>query len=212
MNAKPFAVLTRDIVASSKIKGDDLLQIQNCLKRQLGWFHPEWLAGGPSFFRGDGWQLAVNQGNYALRIALFSLCVFRANAAASRIAIGIGTVETLVPENISISQGEAFTLSGHLLDQMEAIKVASRRPTLDLAVTPEDPYRSFAYRTAGAIVNSWKPQQARLGLEILQGKNHDSIARDTGISRNSISRSLTRMAWPHIEELLILEESSAPTM
>lgn len=79
-----------------------------------------WSESAPKFtrFRGDGWQFCVPAGQ-ALRAALLVSARLRAeDALGTRIAIGIGTLDTDGTRDLSDAAGEAFTASGRALDHM----------------------------------------------------------------------------------------------
>lgn len=79
-----------------------------------------WTGTAPKFtrFRGDGWQFRVPAGQ-ALRAALLVAARLRGEGAlGTRIAIGIGTLQTDGTRDLSDAAGEAFTASGRALDHM----------------------------------------------------------------------------------------------
>jgi hypothetical protein len=71
----------------------------------------------PQFFRGDAWQMLLGEPELALRVAVFlRASVLAGGVADTRVVIGLGTVDMVNSEQVSLSTGEAFMLSGRGLD------------------------------------------------------------------------------------------------
>jgi len=112
---KQIAVITGDIVNSSKMSEEEKNNIQS-------WF--EHLSGDnillkPKFFRGDSFQLAVKS-EFALTIALKCRAELRSQNEKNdaRVSIGIGDVTTW-NEDVLLSNGPAFERSGKNLDELK---------------------------------------------------------------------------------------------
>ena len=75
--------------------------------------------GKPEFFRGDAWQLLLTDPAMAMRVGiLLRASLLAGGLADSRIAIGLGEVEQISSERVSLSTGQAFILAGKALDNM----------------------------------------------------------------------------------------------
>lgn len=71
-------------------------------------------------FRGDGWQMLLVHPALALRAALLIAARLRMadTGLATRLAIGLGQVDSLGRADLSDASGTALTLSGRALDHM----------------------------------------------------------------------------------------------
>lgn len=119
---KLYAVITGDIVASSRLSPKERLQLHAVMKRagselknQLGPAMPL----GVDIYGGDTWQVLLSEPKKALCAAL----LYRAHLLAStektdtRLVIGIGTVDFVPRGRVSEGEGEAFQASGRLLTE-----------------------------------------------------------------------------------------------
>ena len=118
---KTYAVLTGDIIGSTKLGPERLETAMSLLRRLAKEFentHPESLVGHPDVFRGDSWQLCLQRPALAVTAAVFIRAGLKADDFDTRIGIGIGPAERLHPERISQSSGPAFVRSGEALDHL----------------------------------------------------------------------------------------------
>lgn len=71
-------------------------------------------------FRGDGWQIHIAEAALGLRATLILIARLRAakTGLATRVAIGIGSVDSLGSTSLADARGAAFTASGQALDAM----------------------------------------------------------------------------------------------
>ena len=117
---KIYAVLTGDLVASSRISVELRTEMVRWLKELAGNFftsiHPESVVGGLDVFRGDSWQLCLREPSLAVKAAVFFRVGLKAHPSRqeidTRVGVGIGGVEHLVESRISESTGPAFVSSG----------------------------------------------------------------------------------------------------
>lgn len=199
-----YAVLTGDIVGSSKLtpkQRQALLAVMEAGSKATQRAFPKRVPLPVDIFRGDSWQLLVNEPVSSLRIALF----FRASLLAAepggefvdtRVSIGIGPVQQPLAKRVSQGDGEAYRLSGHGLD---GLKGSAR---LALARADESD------RSAGAViclidalVQGWTARQAQAVLGALQGWTQEKIAGrwPERISQQAIAKQLDRANWSAIE-------------
>jgi len=204
---KYYAVLTGDIVGSTKgLSPARLERVRERLRicaKQLNGLKKDLICGKVDFFRGDGWQMLLNQPGQALRAALFiraGLLAFENRS--TRIAIGIGTAEKIDPKRISQSTGMAFTLSGRALDQMK------RKDQLSVALPDvfgeTTAWLTVLVRLCDALVGHWKTKQAQSVIGALQGLTQTEIAaqHDPPISQQAAAKSLAGGDWGAIEVAL----------
>ena len=117
-----FAVLTGDLVRSSRLSGRQLDQARASLHAaadEVKRWKRGLVRGAPEFFRGDAWQMLLTEPKWALRVAVFvRASLLGGELGDTRVVIGIGTVDRVNPKRISLSTGQAFTLAGEGLDAL----------------------------------------------------------------------------------------------
>ena len=160
-----IGVLAGDIIKSSRLSADELQSVRDELVEGVATYshaHPGSIIWGPAFFRGDGWQVALGAPVYLLRVAVFlRACLVMRGLADSRIAFGVGIADRLTPEDLGNSTGEAFTIVGHALDDMNR-----RSPSLQYAASPVlEPVghwvRALSINMSG-IMDDWTRRQAEM--------------------------------------------------
>src|SRR5688572_19404575 len=95
---KKYAVLTGDVVGSSRFEPADLKALMQRLRKGAEDFSkvfPGVVRGRLDVFSGDGWQLLLEDWRMALRAALFLRAVVRSERlkADTRVAIGVGRID-----------------------------------------------------------------------------------------------------------------------
>jgi hypothetical protein len=209
-NTKKYAVLTGDIVESSKLSVDQLDKTRKALKNIINEFaslYPDIIVGNIANFRGDGWQLLVANPKYVLRVLLFITCGLKlAQVNNTRIGIATGTVEKIDYENISLSSGEAFTKSGKILNDIENMKVKKDKPFWSLA--DKNIYKSLTYEILSSIANDWTYAVSQAIYGSLKGTSQQGIADRTGVSRQNVTKNLKSGKWNLLEKFLAEEEKS----
>jgi len=214
-----YAVLTGDIVDSSKLTG---VQLEQCLEllrttaQEIDAIAPNTIAQDIAFFRGDAWQVLLGRPEQSLRAALLLRCAlkmaFRLSRYDTRIAIGIGQVEALSKRGITGSRGPAFTLSGAALDQLDEGRMALR-------VAPECGASSDCLGTCVAplldgIVGDWTPTEARAVHGALHGWTQLNIAKAWPGSlrmkptRQAVQKALARAHWDVVKAVLAWFETT----
>lgn len=198
--AKVVAVLTGDIIASSTLASGQIDEIRtllsDCITRFRD-FRPKAIHGKPEFFRGDAWQLLLNNPGLALRLSLLIRAEMRSRLDVdTRISIAIGGVEK-VRRKISLSSGEAFTLSGRALDRMTRHfdltgVLPDRAGTLSI-------WLPVILHLCSGLVRSWTRRQAEIISYALLSDNptHEAIAEslDPPVSKQTVSESLASSNW-----------------
>ena len=207
-NTKKYAVLTGDIVESSKLSVDQLDETRKALKNIISEFdglYPNVIIGEIANFRGDGWQLLVAKPKYVLRLLLFITCGLKlAKVNNTRIGIATGVVEKIDYENISLSSGYAFTQSGKILNDIENMKVKKDKPFWSLI--DKNTYKSSTYEILASIANDWTYVVAQAIYGSLKGQTQQKIADDMGVSQPNVVKSLIRGKWDLLENNLNKEE------
>lgn len=196
-----IAVLTGDLVKSSRLSSKTLDRTRHALRAaadEIKTWRRGLVPGKPDFFRGDSWQMVVTEPGFALRVSIYLRASLIAEKLAdTRIAIGLGHSEVLNPRRVSLSIGQAFTLSGQLLDKLSRpvrMSVAAPlRPAVLaswLAVVVElcdIPIRHLTARQA---------QVLRLTLALSNPTHHEIAQRlSPSVSQQAVTKALAGADW-----------------
>lgn len=187
---KSGAIITGDIVNSTKLSVEDREIMLNNLQRI-----PEVLSPvqkvSIEIFRGDSFQLGISDATSALRCALairaWLRChrVYPSKVLDARLAIGIGTLD-YESNTLSTSDGEAYRLSGRLLDDMSKSRLEIKTPWHEVNEELKLP-TAFA----DDIVSSWSQSQSKIILRsLITSKNHVELSQELGITRQMVDKSL----------------------
>jgi len=220
-----YAVLTGDLVESSKLSAEASNAALDLLRdavRQFGETHPGSVSLPLDSFRHDSWQLLLERPELALRAAVFlraSLKMASSPEASldSRIAVGLGTVETVSEDRVSRSRGPAFTHSGKALDAMGDARIAwARAGRADSAAAL---LAGAAVPLLDCVVNGWTAKESRAVHGTLAGRTQAQIAEgwpleaaDKPLTRQAISDSLRRAQWSRVETALECAETEIRTL
>jgi hypothetical protein len=183
---KACAVLTGDLVGSTRFAPEAIERAMAVLSSAA----PE---GHFTRYRGDGWQAVVAPPARALRAALGLIARLAAEDGlpATRIAIGLGPVESLGTADLSDARGAAFETSGRALD---GIGRAARLAIDGTAITP-------LHRAIVALLDErstrWTPEQARaIALALAPAEpTQAEIAATLGISAQAVNYRLAGAGW-----------------
>ena len=211
-------IITGDIVDSSQISAQyrgELLKCLNTMGDELQCVTPFSM----ELFRGDSFQLLIDEPSAAIKIAILLRAGLIRHTASkengmwdARISLGIGNVEFL-SERIVTSDGEAFHYSGRQLDEMGKQRLAVKTPWQD--VNDE-----LALSTAfiDDIINGWSSKQAgMIYLALRQDTPKKDIAKLIGTSvqnvRNVLSSAKESLVRKYIERYrdIIMSHHSQPT-
>ncbi len=212
---KNFAVLSGDIIGSSKLSKPLRESLLLTMKQGAEMLHAEWPEAVPypvDIYAGDSWQMLVVQPRMALRAAVFYRA-FLINAtgkkADTRMVISIGRIDFLSPERISESDGEAFRNAGKFLQESK-----SRQYMQFLA--PRDPQEKLWNCTVGlldTIIRHWSAKQARAVAGAIRGWSLTDIAASwkssaskPPIANSTVSWHLDEAGWDVIEQTIKLFE------
>ena len=184
------AIITGDIIHSTKFTAEIRKIMLNNLQ-----LIPEVLSPvqkvSIEIFRGDSFQLGISDAVSSLRCALAIRAWLRSHKMLeskvldARLAIGIGTLD-YESNTLSTSDGEAYRLSGRLLDKMN-------KSRLEISTPWQEVNEELKLTTAFAddIVSSWSHNQSKIILRsLIESKNHVELSHELGISRQMVDKSL----------------------
>ena len=203
-NPKFYAVLTGDIVNSTALAPDELESVRGWLSDAIDEVK-HWkrglVRGNAEFFRGDAWQLLLAEPALALRTAVFLRASLLAEPRVdSRVSIGLGRVEKISRGRISLSTGEAFSLSGRALDQMTQYS----RMTIEV---PQSAGAMAAWfpviaGLCDSLISQWTARQAEIVcLAITPGEQTQEEIAETlvpAVSRQAVTKALDSANWHSI--------------
>ena len=198
------AVLTGDLINSTKTeriiveRAFDVLMEAGDVVRNFD------ADGGAAVerFRGDGWQGMVFDQGIALRAALILTAAVASvdRSIATRIAVGFGSIDGLHPAGLGSSDGEAFRISGRLLEDMP------RGARLAVAGGDEDtgPWRAAAFGFAGAVAENWTRKQALVMGHLLprSATTQSDVASRLGVTQQTVQQHFESAHGPLIMDLL----------
>lgn len=205
MENRLYAVLTGDIVKSSRMSPADLKRLPGVLtaifKSIDKLCNPKDFATQFSIYRGDGFQV-ICEPACALKAWLLIRAGLRAAYPAplsksvdARIGIAIGKVNHLA-KNITESSGEAFLLSGRLLEDLKLSRLTG------FASENKQTNREWnvSFMLADDIVRRWTTSQCVMLPFLLQPMNQAEIAEATLTRQPTITAKINAMGWSAIEQ------------
>ena len=196
------AVLTGDLIGSTKA-APDALETAMALLAKAGAELSAWTDRRDAHFtrfRGDGWQIVVADPGLALRAALFLTARLRAADLdlATRIAIGIGEIDSLGKASLADARGSAFEASGRTLDHM------GRTRRLAIEGDGITSFHRIILELLDELASRWTRQQAEATALYLHPDNPtlEQIAPQLGISAQAVNYRLSGAGAPAIRRAL----------
>lgn len=207
-----YAVITGDIRKSTRLPAADLVRLPDVLRKiftELNLCEEKkgnWVKY--SIFRGDSFQLLLRPES-ALKSALYIRAGLRsaypttlASAVDCRMAIAIDTIENL-SENITESTGNAFTLSGRLLENIGKHTLMAIH-TSDKAINDE---LNTELALCDEIVKRWTHSQALLVPGLINENTQTLLAESFDISQSAVALKVQKLGWQAISTFLTRFES-----
>ena len=203
---KRYAVLTGDVVDSSRLSPADRKKLPQLLRKagqDVKRVYTDVVPLPIDLFRGDGWQLLVDEPTQALTVALAYRAALRIHTNSSkidsRVSIGIGSLAFLPGETISEGDGEALQASGRGLEAMD------RRVRLKV--------HGAAGHSASVLdaltwlidtqAQAWTARQSLAVSGALRGWTQEKIAakwKPKPISQQAVAQHLDRSGWYAVEQ------------
>ncbi len=191
-----YAILTGDLVRSSAVDAHRYPALLHALQQCLQQFCPPGIAG-PVLFRGDSFQLATLP-SQAFMAALQTRLTLLSLQSDARIAIAVAPAEQLRAD-LNQSTGQAFTLSGQLLDRLQE----QRWDWLD----PQQPLASaeqLLLQLVSVQLQQLTARQAAVLLAYLQQQRpaHQQLATFFQTSRVNITHLLNQAQYGLISQVV----------
>lgn len=195
------AVLTGDLIKSRQLSAARFEQARDLLLESAADLN-QWsrglLQGRPEFFRGDAWQLLLADPRWALRAAVFLRTSLRASEIVdTRVVIGLGTVDQVNAQRVSLSTGQAFTLSGQALDGLtQYFRMSIALPAEAGWVAAWMP---VVAQLCDMLIGHWTARQAQI-VRVALGPHeptHAAIAERLAppVSKQAVSKALAGADW-----------------
>ena len=218
MNSALHAVITGDIIRSRdldmiqrEVLADTLKNVYGCILEQYGFAVPQGLA----MFRGDSWQIYIEEPQWALQIAVQFRATLRLKSwqegkeIDTKMALSIDTVDFVNTETPGASDGAAFQRSGLALNDLkkdqQLICVLPKDFPLELRLGTEH----LAVVT-DHLMQTWTRAQTKavsfkLSKPLEKELNQREIASmwfPTSVSQPAVSAHLKAAQWKLLKETL----------
>ncbi|OED54310.1 hypothetical protein BEI46_15585 [Aliivibrio fischeri] len=197
---KPIAVISGDIVNSTKLTSEQFEQLLNRIKEIQKWITEGNSSNVHSIERGDEFQSVVHDIESALRYTIIYRLGIKAlgNEFDSRISFAIASNADL-RESVSESMGEAFVLSGRGLKALKNARLLFNSDSSELAE-----YFDLLFKYLDRQLTELTSRQCEVILPMLQtneGLLVGELAEKLNVATSTISKSLKASGWPLISEL-----------
>jgi len=204
---KLYAVITGDIVNSSKLPSKQRQRLHHVMKEGSKAILKAFKESVPlevDIFRGDSWQLLVNDPSKSLRIGLFYRAYLRAWMGTSRLdtrmSIAVGTVDFVPDDRVSRGDGQAYQYSGSAIGEMVKASNMSLRFPGQVIEEPLD----ILIQLVDAMAMNWSGKQALAVTGALEGWKQEKIGSlwKPPITQQSVNRHLQRAGWFPVERAI----------
>lgn len=204
---KSYAILTGDIVGSSKLNASQRKKLLNAIRKtskELRKLYKTIIPLDIDIYRGDSWQLLVTEPMSALRIALFFKATLKSKMEIhgfdTKIFIGVGTIDSLNNKRVSLGNGQAFLLSGRGLE-----KLNKNRLGIDYPSYKKNDYLNLIFQLVDVLASKWTVKQSIAIRGALNGWSQQKIAESwegNRLTQQAVQKHLVSSHWFIIENVL----------
>jgi predicted DNA-binding protein (UPF0251 family) len=204
-----YAVLTGDVVRSTELplsKRKRLPKLIAAAFRRVQEYAGEKIVSELAIFQGDSFQFVISDPAIALRAALILYTFLRSSdempEIEARIAIGIGRIDFLPQKLGDQGGGEAFQLSGRLLNGMrkeQRIVITTPIPNLNTEF-------AILHDVINYLISTWTIKQAESVHLRLLNISQAQAAEQLNISQSAVSQRLASAGFALIESTLAFIE------
>ena len=204
-----YAVVTGDIVGSTKFavsQRGNLLEVLKASFATIEKIFPNTIRSPFEIYRGDSFQGVLSKPENALPAAVVIRASLRwrfetkkrRKALDARIAVGIGSIDFFPDGRGTEGDGEAFRLSGPILDNMKGDRrLLIRTPSKSL-----DAELDTECALLDAVINRWSGEQARAILCQIRGLTQELAAKELSISQPAVRLRLQSAGGGAVEAFL----------
>lgn len=212
------AVITGDIIQSTRLSAEHRSMLVKKIQQALKTWEADFKFKS-EFFQGDSFQCLLQHPHLSLRVALLMKTYIRslnpttafspnkmpekrsgillpANIIDARIAVGIGEAEA--GTKLATSNGMAFALSGHLLDDLKNSKQT-------FAIATDDGYND-ELETESVLLDALISKTTALQCEVINLKllsyNETEIAKQLKIIQSAVNQRSRSGNWNAIDAMV----------
>lgn len=192
------AVLTGDLVSSTKMTDSKLASVLDTLNQVLK-EQSQFGLGEYDQYRGDAFQLMLNNATQACRAAILIRLSLLTHKADARISLGLGSVSS-PRSRIKSAAGEAFTLSGRGLDSMaksQRLTIASHNPQF------QDQLQLLTRFVDATLTRITATQSSAVYQYLIaEHPSHQDVADTLGCSRVNATKLLNQANYDLIQDFI----------
>jgi len=208
---KVQAVITGDIKNFTKLssnrRGKLVIETELLMRAMVR------AAKDAQMFRGDSYQLLVDDITQVLKKSIQLICWFKLNSdrfslagrdvklekpvfLGTRLSIGIGEID-YEGKNVLDSDGEAFHLSGRNFDLLNKDEIIR----LTTADKKSNEIFEMLFMFMNSIIRSWTPNQAETIFHLLDKEDNtqEQVAKKLEMTQPAIALSLRAARWKEVE-------------
>lgn len=205
---KNFAVLTGDLIKSGELANDELDDVRSSLRKRskvVGEWESGLVEGRLEFFRGDSWQMLLGRPELAMRAAVYLRASLIASVKAdSRISIGLGTIDNISERQLLMSTGEAFSLSGHGLDELTGYSEMTIK--ISRSSDPLFEWLPVVANLCNSLIKQWTRRQAEVITFAVDPEEptHEEIAGKLtpAVTKQAVTKILNSANWHSLREVI----------
>lgn len=211
MSTKLYSVITGDIINSSRLSVTNKKKIKNIfsdLSKVLKKNFQNAFKYNIDVYRGDGWQLLLNDPVLSLRVALIIRTALRSGlykiSLDSKIAVAVGSVDSISKSRVSQSTGEAFALSGLTLEKLKRVKMG-----FNINDERIDEHYNLVFAFIDSIFHKLTAKQSFALYGSLIGWDQKTIAKnwiEKPIAQSAVAQHLESASWYVINQALLFYE------
>lgn len=194
------SIITGDIINSRKVDPVIWLNPLKTLMKEWGKTPKIW-----EIYRGDSFQLEINQPQYALLAAIrIKACIKSIEKLDVRMGIGIGE-KSYNAQKITEANGEAFINSGESFEELKKLKqhlaVRSPWPQLDAEL-------NLMFRLASIALDKWSTTTAQIVTASIVNRtlSQKELGDKMGRTQSTISEAQKRAHYDEIMDLVAFYE------
>jgi len=205
---KCYAVLTGDLIKSGELAKNELNDVRSSLLKRSGDIN-DWktglVEGNLEFFRGDSWQMLLGRPELAMRAAVFlRASLIGSGKADSRISIGLGTIDNISERQLLMSTGEAFSLSGHGLDELTGYSEMTIK--ISRSSGPLFEWLPVVANLCNSLIKQWTRRQAEVIIFAIDPEEptHEEIAEKLtpAVTKQAVTKILNGANWHSLREVI----------